>query len=97
MTAEKFRTELTDALTMIHETFPKTFVNMMTIFNISDVWDVKRDRPYCQAAVPILHECSCLEANATNRQRMDDLGMAVNQVRENRCMRAPSPSPYLST
>ena len=80
MTAEQFRTQLNESLTLIHQTFPKTFVNVMTIFNISDVWDIRVDRPYCELAVPILHECSCLESNADDRQKMDNLGMAVNQV-----------------
>eukprot|EP00043_Microstomoeca_roanoka_P012210 m.117465 g.117465 ORF g.117465 m.117465 type:complete len:349 (-) comp15427_c4_seq1:231-1277(-) len=80
MTADQFRTELTAALTQARQTFPKTFVNIMTIFNISGVWDVRSDRLYCEAAVPILHECSCLENNSTKLQRMDDLGLAVNQV-----------------
>ena len=35
MTAEQFRTELTAAMQLLHGTFPKTFVSVMTIFNIS--------------------------------------------------------------
>ena len=35
MTAEQFRTELTAAMKLIHDTFPKTFVSTMTLFNIS--------------------------------------------------------------
>ncbi|EDQ86680.1 uncharacterized protein MONBRDRAFT_38296 [Monosiga brevicollis MX1] len=80
MTAEAFETELTTAMDMIHANFPKTFVSMMTIFNISDVWDVHSDKEYCNVAVPILHECSCLENNQTSLQRMDELGMQINQV-----------------
>lgn len=35
---------------------------------------------YCSTAVPILHECSCLENNATRLKMMDELAVAVNQV-----------------
>lgn len=80
MTAAQFETQLTAAMTQIHQTFPKTFVNIMTIFNISGVWEVRKDRPYCEVAVPVLHECSCLENNKENLQRMDNLAVAVNAV-----------------
>ena len=100
-------------------------VNLMTIFNISQVWDVHYDSPYvslppscvseykpcvcanwwgcalcpafphcrfisshnvlswrgvdsyCVAAMPILHECDCLESNAEDRHNMDLLALQV--------------------
>eukprot|EP00730_Choanoeca_flexa_P014390 TRINITY_DN6276_c0_g1_i2.p1 TRINITY_DN6276_c0_g1~~TRINITY_DN6276_c0_g1_i2.p1 ORF type:complete len:347 (+),score=93.60 TRINITY_DN6276_c0_g1_i2:128-1168(+) len=80
MTAEQFRTDLTAALKQLHGTFPKTFVSMMTIFNISGVWKVHGDRKYCDVAVPLLHECSCLENDPAKLTKMDELGLQVNQV-----------------
>lgn len=81
MTAEQFQTELTDVMTQLHQTFPKTFVATMTIFNISQVWDVHSDRTYCDAAVPLLHECSCLTSDQTLLTKMDVLGKQINAVR----------------
>ncbi len=43
-TPDTFRERLTDAMTQIHQTFPMTFVNVMTIFNISQVWTVSKDK-----------------------------------------------------
>lgn len=81
MTADSFRTELTAVMKQLHATFPKTFVATMTIFNISQVWDVHSDRKYCDAAVPLFHECSCLVDNIDLRNQMDVLGRQINQVR----------------
>eukprot|EP00049_Salpingoeca_infusionum_P004852 m.84618 g.84618 ORF g.84618 m.84618 type:complete len:355 (+) comp12754_c0_seq1:65-1129(+) len=80
MTAAQFEVQLNQSLTLIQNTFPKTFVNVMTIFNISNVWAIKNDRTYCEFAIPILHECSCLENSQAELQKMDDLAMAINAV-----------------
>jgi small subunit ribosomal protein S29e/phospholipase B1 len=84
MTAQQFQAELTDVMVQLHQTFPKTFVATMTIFNISQVWDVHSDRAYCDAAVPILHECSCLTDDQSLRTKMDILGKQINDVRNER-------------
>lgn len=82
MTAQQFQAELTDVMEQLHQTFPKTFVATMTIFNISQVWDVHSDRAYCDAAMPILHECSCLTDDQSLRTKMDILGKQINDVRK---------------
>ena len=58
----------------------QVFVNVMTIFNISSVWENAQSTLYCKEAVPILHECNCLNKNATQRQLMDDVTPAYNAV-----------------
>lgn len=80
-TAEGFGQELTDALTKLEAVLPRSFVNLVTLFNISQVWDESRDKRYCSIAVPILHECGCLTSNKAERTAMDELGLRVNAVK----------------
>ena len=46
------------------------------------VWAVHSDKLYCDIAVPVLHECSCLENDPASLQKMDDLGVQINGVTE---------------
>lgn len=56
------------------------FVNVLTLFNISGVWDAAQTTLKCKEEVPLLHECSCLYTNATLRTQMDELAVAYNQA-----------------
>ena len=58
------------------------FVNLVPIFNISQVWDAAQGNFYCQNLVPVVHACTCLTANATERQLMDDATVLFNAATE---------------
>jgi len=69
---------LRTALKYAQTQLPKTFVNVYTLFNISQVWDDASNSPVCQEKVTVLHECGCLTPNATDRQNLDNLVMQYN-------------------
>lgn len=77
--ADNFEKNLRTALTYTHGNLTKTFVSVMTLFNISGVWDLAQTAKYCETVVPVLHECSCLESNATDRLHMDELAIEYNK------------------
>jgi lysophospholipase L1-like esterase len=76
----QWETKMRAALGAMHMQLPKTFVNVMTLFNISGVWDLDQTTPKCKLEVQQLHECSCLYTNATKRQEMDDLIQVMNAI-----------------
>ena len=76
---DNFENNLRTALTYTHGNLTKTFVSVMTLFNISGVWDLAQTALYCKTAVPVLHECSCLENNSTERLVMDELAIEYNK------------------
>lgn len=75
---DQYEENLRTALTYMHGNLSHTFVNVMTLFNISGVWDLAQTSTYCKTVVPTLHECSCLYKNATQRTVMDELAMEMN-------------------
>ena len=75
-----FETNLIAALTKVRQEIPKVFVNMLTIFNISQVWDSAQGNVYCQNIVPLFDECPCLNANATDRLVMDQQAQRFNEI-----------------
>lgn len=62
---------------------PRVFVNIVTMFNISQVYTVHEKSLYCRAMWDTFaaHECGCLtdQNNATARQIMDEHSVAFNQ------------------
>jgi hypothetical protein len=77
---DSFEGQLRRVIQYIHGNFSKTFVNVMTLFNISAVWDDAQGSLYCKKAVPYFHECNCLDSNKTRRTIMDELTQKYNAI-----------------
>lgn len=59
-TPDKFEERLRNSLTYVQGNFSKTFVNVMTLFNISGVWKASFHSAKCRLEVPAFQECHCL-------------------------------------
>jgi len=84
-TPEYFETHLRSILSQIQATIPRTFVNIITIFNISGVWNAGQEYEYCKILWQGIttSECPCLlKFGAEERQEMDHNGYLFNQVSE---------------
>jgi len=74
---------LNAVLTQIHNEIPRVFVNVMTIFNISGVWDAGQTSWYCRALWDGItnHECGCLTTGQkSDRDAMDIRGTEFNAI-----------------
>jgi phospholipase B1 len=67
------------ALDKIQKNIPRVFVNLVPLFNISQVWTLTRGHPYCEFVFKHINECPCLRETDENRQIMDNLSMAYNE------------------
>eukprot|EP01127_Copromyxa_protea_P013991 TRINITY_DN3831_c0_g1_i1.p1 TRINITY_DN3831_c0_g1~~TRINITY_DN3831_c0_g1_i1.p1 ORF type:complete len:355 (-),score=89.42 TRINITY_DN3831_c0_g1_i1:44-1108(-) len=82
-TPELFEQELDLVLAKIQKEIPKVFVNVVTIFNISGVWNAHSTKEYCQVIWVDLgvDECPCLIAHGPEgRQTMDDNAVAYDAI-----------------
>jgi len=69
-----FESHLLNTLNLIEKSLPRTFVNVMPIFNISGVYYTGKNYPYCELLWSIIkHECSCLESGIKKNLDMLDL------------------------
>lgn len=81
-----FESSLRNALDKIHTEIPRVFVNVLTIFNISGVWEAGQTKAYCRELWAHLTagECPCLTTGeAADRQAMDVHSVLFNHVIEN--------------
>jgi len=78
-----FEQQLRNVLDKVHSQIPRVFVNIMLLFNISQVWDVMMSSSYCELAVKYFttSECGCLTDHSTPVQRtaMDIFGAEYNK------------------
>jgi len=82
-TPEYFAQNLRTILSTIQQNIPRTFVNIMTIFNISGVWYAGEQYEYCRLLWDgaTNGECSCLlKYGAAERQTMDEMAVLYGQV-----------------
>jgi len=78
-----FEQHLLQVLTQIQQQIPRVFVNLVTIFNISGVWDAGQTSWYCRALWDGItdHECYCLtDGNPADRELMDNYGTQYNNI-----------------
>jgi small subunit ribosomal protein S29e/phospholipase B1 len=78
-----FQAQLQQVLTQIEQQIPRVFVNLVTIFNISGVWDAGQTSWYCEALWEGItnHECYCLTTgNKADRDLMDNYGWQYNAI-----------------
>ncbi|CAJ0755152.1 17277_t:CDS:2 [Entrophospora sp. SA101] len=86
---EKFEKVIRDTLDSIMNRIPNTIVNLMGVFNVSQVYDVTHGQKYCRwYDVPYINfECTCAfapgEFGVLNRKIMDDLAAKYNTILQN--------------
>jgi len=70
-------------LDQIHQKLPRTFVNVLTLFNVSDAWDIHLLSDYCILMWDTIckHECGCITASTSEKQRksLDIFGVEYNK------------------
>jgi len=84
-TPQYFENQLRSVLTSVQQTIPRTFVNIITIFNISGVWNAGQTSEYCRLLWDGItnSECPCLLENGdAGRLHMDQHTVLYNQVIE---------------
>jgi small subunit ribosomal protein S29e/phospholipase B1 len=82
-TPEYFAQNLKSILTSIQQSIPRTFVNVITIFNISGVWTAGEKSEYCRLLWDgiTIGECSCLlRYGDAERKTMDEFAVQYGIV-----------------
>jgi len=78
-----FEAQMQAVLNQVYTTIPRVFVNIATLFNISQVWNIHMTSPYCIVTWDEVTsgECGCLTDHTTEKQRkmMDEAGVKFNQ------------------
>jgi len=78
-----YQQQLETVLEKTHTQIPRVFVNLLLMFNISQVYTAMMTSEYCKIAVNYVttSECGCLTDHTTPQQReaMDITGVAYNQ------------------
>jgi len=79
-----FENQLRSVLQQVKDSIPRVFVSLVTIFNISGVWDAGMTKEYCILLWDVdKHECGCLTTgDKKDRDAMDWHSMAFNQIQE---------------
>jgi len=78
----QYEQTLRTLLDQVQARIPRTFVQLVSLFNISGVWDVAMGDLYCKTLWSVLKkECSCLQdGKAPDRQAMDDGSVGFNHA-----------------
>jgi len=75
--------KLNDVLQQVYEGIPRTFVNIVTMFNISQVYTISHTSEYCRVMWDTIcsSECGCMTGDSTPQDRltMDLTSLAFNQ------------------
>jgi len=79
---EYFKQHLDAVLAQIEQELPRTFVNLIPIFNISGVYYAGKTSDWCTIIHKIWkHECYCVETGTpSDLQIMDDYAVAYTQI-----------------
>jgi hypothetical protein len=83
--AEWFEQNLQSVLTQIHTNIPRVWVNLVALFNISQVYDLAMTSDYCYAMWDTVlgGECPCmtkLSRPPSDRKKMDEMSVQYNIV-----------------
>ncbi|KAI9203298.1 GDSL-like Lipase/Acylhydrolase-domain-containing protein [Polychytrium aggregatum] len=84
LSPDVFESAIRDILSQIQANIPRTVVNIVQQFNISQVWDLTHNDSYCSTirSEGLTFECTCAflpgELGTLTRQRMDDLIQEYN-------------------
>ncbi|GAN05784.1 phospholipase a2 [Mucor ambiguus] len=71
--ADVFEENVRQALTRIKDQVPKSFVNLVALFNVSSVYEASRGDPYCEFVLDPSHMviCSCIQGDEKQRRAAD--------------------------
>jgi len=66
-----FEAQMRAVITQVHQTIPRVFVNLLPLFNMSQVWNVSMKSLYCKGMWDEVttSECGCLTDHSTQAQR----------------------------
>eukprot|EP00009_Paramoeba_aestuarina_P000099 CAMPEP_0201507600 /NCGR_PEP_ID=MMETSP0161_2-20130828/1232_1 /ASSEMBLY_ACC=CAM_ASM_000251 /TAXON_ID=180227 /ORGANISM="Neoparamoeba aestuarina, Strain SoJaBio B1-5/56/2" /LENGTH=346 /DNA_ID=CAMNT_0047902021 /DNA_START=66 /DNA_END=1106 /DNA_ORIENTATION=- len=78
-TPEAYGQGVENVVEEIYKKIPRVAVQLVSLFNISQVWDINRKSPYCELVDKEADECSCLYDDQETRQTMDDNTVYYNQ------------------
>eukprot|EP01095_Lingulamoeba_sp_RSL-Kostka_P003427 TRINITY_DN14402_c0_g1_i1.p1 TRINITY_DN14402_c0_g1~~TRINITY_DN14402_c0_g1_i1.p1 ORF type:complete len:375 (-),score=121.76 TRINITY_DN14402_c0_g1_i1:202-1326(-) len=85
-TADYYRQQLNETLTQIYTDIPKVFVNLLPMFNISQVYDWVQTSEYCKFMWKTISasECPCMTGKATDadREMVNDAAKSYREVVE---------------
>jgi hypothetical protein len=78
-----YEAQMQSVLNQVYNSIPRVFVNIITMFNISQVWDIHMTSDYCRFMWDEVtsSECGCLTDHTTEKQRkmMDEAAVKFNQ------------------
>ncbi|CAI2164337.1 9657_t:CDS:2 [Funneliformis geosporum] len=88
LSIEQFENYLLTTLEIIREKIPNTIINLLGVFNVSQVYELTRDEKYCRLRRVIGdYECSCAYMPGAlgdlNRKKMDETAMEYNKAIQN--------------
>ncbi|CAG8511946.1 324_t:CDS:2 [Funneliformis mosseae] len=88
LSIEQFEYYLLTTLETIREKIPNTVVNLLGVFNVSQVYELTRGEKYCKLRRVIGdYECSCAYLPGAlgdlNRKKMDETAMEYNKAIQN--------------
>ncbi|KAI9136907.1 hypothetical protein BKA69DRAFT_1101235 [Paraphysoderma sedebokerense] len=79
--ADLFENDLRDSLLLLRNGLQKTIVNVLGLFNVSQVYTAAEnsESAYCQRLLSHFPFCPCLTPNTTHHEMMDSLSIIFNQ------------------
>jgi len=81
--AENYGQTINQIIAQIYSSIPNVAVQLVGLFNISQVWDINRKSLYCETVDKTVDECGCLYDNRQTRQQMDENTLLYNaQLRQ---------------
>jgi len=81
-TPDGYISDIRAALTQIHSTIPRVYVNLVGLFNISQVYVWDQKETYCKYVQDLFQECPALETDDATREKMDLTGLQYNALLE---------------
>ncbi|KAG2224879.1 hypothetical protein INT45_010828 [Circinella minor] len=79
--ADEFENDVRNALVRLKKEVPKSFVNLVALFNVSAVYEAAQGDPYCEFVWNPLHFsiCSCVQNDEEQRRAADNMVFEYNQ------------------
>jgi lysophospholipase L1-like esterase len=78
---EQWAQTIDQLVSQVHQRIPRVFLNLVSILNISQVYDAQQTSLYCRTVQRAVDECPCLEKHGdAGRQAMDDGSVAYNKA-----------------
>ena len=78
-TPEQYDLNIRKSLDYLIENLPNSYVSIIGLFNISNVYDINQSSKKCIKETHILKECSCLNDDINDRNKMDLHSVLFNE------------------